>query len=342
MRLSAGRIIPVANTSVLSAPGGLAFAPCVTHRPYRLAHRMTGTERLISTAEGTLRTSFGRVEWSLLLATAVMWGSSYLLIAVALEGLRPLAVAFLRVAFGLGVVAMLPAARRGSVARSDGARVAVLGVLWLALPLALYPIAQRHADSSVAGMITGSQPIVSAVIAATLLRRRPESGVKCGLAVGFAGVVLVVSASTSGSNAASLGGVILILVAVACYALATNLAVPLQQRYGALAVIVRALLVAFVLLTVPGIIALLQSEPRIGSLAATFVLGVVSTGAGYVTFTTLVGRAGATRGAVAIYLVPIVAIVLGVVFRGERPSALALAGAALVTAGALLVGRSRR
>ena len=116
----------------------------------------------------------------------------------------------------------------------------------------------------------------------------------------------------------------------------------MQQRYGAIPVIRRALLVAFVLLAIPGVVALSMSAPTVGSLAAIAPLGALSTGAGYLTFATLVGRAGATRGAVAIYLVPLVAIALGAVFRNEHPGAIALAGALLVTFGAILVGRSRR
>ncbi len=302
---------------------------------------MPAGKRLITTSEGTMRAPFGTSEWLLLLTTALMWGSSYLLIAIALEGLRPLAVAFLRVALGLAVVSCLPSARRRSVDRSDRLRLAALGVLWLALPLALYPIAQRHLSSSAAGMITGSQPLMAAAIAAALLRRRPLALAGAGLAVGFAGVVLVVSASATGGAADSGYASALILIAVACYALATNLAVPMQQRYGAFVVIRGALLVAFVLLAIPGVIALSLSAPTLGSLAAMVPLGALCTGAGYVTFTTLVGRAGATRGAVAIYLVPVVAIALGVLFRGEHPGVAALGGAVLVTLGALLVGRSR-
>lgn len=303
---------------------------------------MAAGERLISTSEGTLPSAFGRSEWILLLATALIWGSSYLLIAIALEGLRPLAVTFLRVALGLAVLSCVPAARTGAPSPADRPRIAFLGALWLAIPLTLYPIAQRHLNSSAAGMITGSQPLMAAAIAAVLLRRRPASAAGVGLAVGFAGVVLVVSSSTSGGSTASVDGAILILLAVACYALATNLAVPLQQRYGALALIRWALLVAFTVLAVPGVVALAESSPTLGSLAAIIPLGALSTAAGYLTFATLVGRAGATRGAVAIYLVPVVAIALGAVFRGEHPGAGALAGAALVTVGAVLVGRSRR
>ncbi len=303
---------------------------------------MAASKRLITTSDGSLSAAFGPSEWTLLLATALMWGSSYLLISVALEGLRPLAIAFMRVALGLAVVSCLPGAHSGSLSSSDRARVALLGVLWLALPLSLYPIAQRHLSSSAAGMITGSQPLMAAAIAAALLRRRPARTAAAGLAVGFAGVVLVVSSSTTGGGGPRIDGALLILLAVACYALATNLAVPMQQRYGAIAVIRRALLVAFVLLAIPGVVALTLSEPTLGSLAAIVPLGALSTGAGYLTFATLVGRAGATRGTVAIYLVPVVAIALGAVFRGEHPGTIALGGAALVTVGAVLVGRSRR
>ena len=303
---------------------------------------MAASKRLITTSDGTLSAAFGPSEWALLLATALMWGSSYVLISVALEGLRPLAITFVRVALGLAVVSCLPAARRGSLSAPDRPRVALLGVLWLALPLTLYPIAQRHLSSSAAGMITGSQPLMAAAIAAALLRRRPTGAAAAGLAVGFAGVVLVVTSSAGGGGSARIDGAVLILVAVACYALATNLAVPMQQRYGAIAVISRALLVAFVLLAIPGVVGLTLSAPTWASLAAMVPLGALSTGAGYLTFATLVGRAGATRGAVAIYLVPVVAIALGAVFRSEHPSAIAIGGAALVTVGAVLVGRSHR
>ena len=70
---------------------------------------MAAGKRLITTADGTLAAAFGAAEWALLVATALIWGSSYLLISVALEGLRPLAVTFMRVA--LGLVGSCPACR---------------------------------------------------------------------------------------------------------------------------------------------------------------------------------------------------------------------------------------
>lgn len=201
-----------------------------------------------------------------------MWGSSYLFIAIGLEGLRPLAIAFVRVALGGALVVCVPAARRSSIEREDWPRIVLLGLLWLAVPLALYPVAQRHVSSSVAGMVTGSQPLFAAAIAALLLQRFPRRRAIAGLAVGFSGVAVVVL-STAGGSSSSLGGIALILAAVVCYAVATNMAVPLQQRYGALGVILRAQAVALVVLTVPGLIALRSSSATAGSFAAMIPLG---------------------------------------------------------------------
>ncbi len=297
------------------------------------------SERLITTDEGSWAEAFEARDWLLLAATAAIWGSAYILIEIGLEGLEPTAISFVRVALGAAALAAIPAARRASVAGRDRARLALLGALWLALPLTLFPIAQQWVSSVVAGMITGAQPLFAAAIAAALLRRLPGRRQAVGLGLGFAGVIAIVLSTAADDGSDEALGIGLVLVAVACYALSTNIAVPLQQRYGSLVVILRALVVALGLLAVPGVIGLAASEPDAASLAAMVPLGLLCTGLGYVTFTALVGRVGATRGAVAIYFVPVIAIVLGVVFRGEGAGAVALAGTAAVLAGAWLTSR---
>jgi drug/metabolite transporter (DMT)-like permease len=88
-----------------------------------------------------------------------------------------------------------------------------------------------------------------------------------------------------------------------------------------------------------GLAALPSSDPAGGSALAMIPLGLLGTGWAYVAFTTLSGRAGATRGAVAIYFTPIVAITLGVLVRDEHVAAVSLLGAALVMLGAWLTSR---
>jgi drug/metabolite transporter (DMT)-like permease len=132
------------------------------------------------------------------------------------------------------------------VAREDLPRIALLGITWMGVPLILFPVAQQWIDSSVAGMLNAALPLTSAVWAAALLRRWPEGRQVLGLVVGLVGVVLIslpelpTDAIASEGSAATLLGVGLVLLAVVLYGLSTNLAVPLQQRYGGLPVLLRA------------------------------------------------------------------------------------------------------
>ena len=82
-----------------------------------------------------------------------------------------------------------------------------------------------------------------------------------------------------------------------------------------------------------------SSEFAWSSTLAVAVLGSFGTGLAFVAMTTLVGRVGATRGSVAIYFLPVVAIALGVVFRDETVAAISLVGTGLVLAGAYLSSR---
>lgn len=68
-------------------------------------------------------------------------------------------------------------------------------------------------------------------------------------------------------------------------------------------------------------------------------LGLLGTGLAFAAAATLVGRVGAARGSVAIYFVPVVAVVLGVIVLGEQVAPLALAGTGLLLVGAWLTSR---
>jgi drug/metabolite transporter (DMT)-like permease len=130
---------------------------------------------LISTAQGTHQQAFGPTEWGLLTFIAGVWGSSFLLIAVGLDDFAPGLVTFGRILFGMLGLAVVPAARV-PIEREDWPRVVLVGVTWMALPLSLFPIAELYVDSSVAGMINGSVPLWTAVIAAALLHTLPARG----------------------------------------------------------------------------------------------------------------------------------------------------------------------
>ena len=296
--------------------------------------------RLLETGRGSRAESFGGTEWLLLASVALIGGSSFLFIDLGREALRPGVIAVARVALGVAALALFPAARR-PVGPEDRLRIALLGVIWSGLPLILFPVAQQWIDSSVAGMLNGAVPLAGAAWAVVLLRRPLPRIQAIGLLVGFAGVLAISWPQVQGSRATMLG-VSLVLLAVLCYGLAVNLAVPLQQRYGALPVLLRAQLAALVLLLPFGLWGLGGSRFAWGPVLAMLPLGLLGTGLAFVLMTTLVGRVGGPRGAVATYFIPVVAIVLGVALLDEHVAPAAVAGTVLVVGGAWLTSRRER
>lgn len=308
----------------------------------------TGRRRLIETGPGTITDAFGAAEWTLLATIATIWGSSFLLMAIGLESLRPGVISMARVGLGALALATIPRARR-AVDGGDLPRIFFLGIVWMGVPLILFPVAQQWIDSSVAGMINAGMPLTTAAWSALLLRRLPGRTQLVGLAVGFVGIVAIswpeLPASQAGAGTATGAtalGTALVVGAVVLYGLAANVAVPLQQRYGALPVLLRAQLAALVLVVPFGLASLPGSQWAWAPVLAMLPLGVLGTGLAFVLMTTLVGRVGGPRGTVAIYFVPVVAIALGMLVLGEAVHPLAVLGTALVLVGAWVTSRRER
>jgi drug/metabolite transporter (DMT)-like permease len=298
---------------------------------------MTARTPSAFTAHGTHKDAFTVADWSLLAGIAAIWGSSFLFMAIGLDSFEPGVVTLIRLMLGAGSLALVPAARR-RIDPADRMRVAALGVIWLGIPLSLFPIAQQWIDSSVAGMINGAVPITTAIWATLLMRRLPGRRQLAGIAIGFVGMVAIFLPELQDTRATALGTGLLV-VAIILYGLAANMAVPLQQRYGAIPVLFRAQLAALVVVAPIGVAQIPGSSWAWDSALAMVPLGVLGTGLALVLMTNLVGRVGSTRGSVAIYFVPVVAVALGVAVRSEAVHPIAVAGMLLVLAGAWVTSR---
>lgn len=292
----------------------------------------------VGTVAGTHGGAFAATDWLLLLIPAVLFGGSFLLMAEGLESLAPGAVTFGRIAAGLLTLAFVPAAR-APIPRSAWPQIGLLGFTWMALPLTLYPLAQQHLESAVAGMINGGTPLLVAAISSVLLRRLPGIRQRVGLIVGLAGIVLV-SLPSLGRGGNSVMGVVMVLGAITGYGFSFNLTVPLQQAHGALPVIFRAQAVAL-LLSVPGLwIGVPSSSFEVRPVLAVVALGVGGTAIAYVCITALAGRVGSTRSSIVTYVSTPVAIALGVLVRGDSVRPLQLVGVVLILSGAFSASRA--
>ena len=277
-------------------------------------------------------------DWALLVLPGLIWGASFLFIAEGLEVMAPDGVTFGRIAIGFVTLSLIPAVR-APVRRADWAGTAWLGVLWLAFPLSMFPHAEQHVSSAMTGMLNGATPLFATSVAAIVARRLPSRAVVIGLAVGLVGATLV-AAPTLGEGQSSVTGVLLIVAALVSYGVAINLARPLQQRNGALPVVWRALAVALVLTAPIGLPALLHARWTVRAALCMLALGALGTGIANVLVAVASGRIGATRASATTFLMPAVALALGVAVRGERVAAIAILGGAVCLAGAWLVRRA--
>ncbi len=278
----------------------------------------------------------------LLVVPGVIWGASFLFIAEGLEALRPNGVTFARILVGFLALSLVPAARR-PIQAADRGKTAALGVLWLAFPLSMFPFAEQHVSSALTGMLNGATPLFAAIVASVLARRAPSRAVGVGLVVGFVGAILIALPGIAGGGAqgGQTGGVLLILVALVSYGFAINLARPLQQRNGALPVIWRALGFALLLTAPFGLPALLDAHWTPRAAASLLALGALGTCVANVLSATAAGRISATAASATNFIVPVVALGLGVGVRHEHVAWLSIAGAAICIAGAWMIRRAQ-
>jgi drug/metabolite transporter (DMT)-like permease len=293
----------------------------------------------MSTTAGTHLGAFTPVDWAMFLSIGVIWGSSFLLIAIGLDAFAPGLVTWLRIIFGASALWLVPAAR-SKMQREDVPRLVAVSVLWVAIPFTLFPLAEQHIASGVTGLINGAVPIFAVAVGSIMLRRAPGRMQALGLAVGFLGIVAIALPSFS-EGASEAIGVLMALLAVACYGVAVNIVTPLTQRYGSLPVMARVVGLGAIWTMPFGIVSIPASSFAWASFVAVAVLGVVGTGLAFVLMGKLIARVG-TRATFAIYLTPVVALILGAVFRDEVIHVLSIVGIVLVIAGALLASRKER
>ena len=293
---------------------------------------------IFTTSEGTHREAFTPSHWALAVFNALVFGSAFLWMAVGLRSLTPGIIAVGRVAFGATALVVFARAR-SPIDRSDWGQIVFLGLVGQAAPAWLFAASEEHIGSAVAGMLVAGIPIATATIATVLTRRLPGVWQRIGLAMGFFGIVLL-ALPTMGGEAGSALGIGYVLIAVVAYGLSNNLLVPLQQRYGAMAVTLRTLVVATVALLPVGLTGLDRSSFEWVPVLAVLFLGVVGTGTVRATQLALAGRVGAARASIVGYMVPVVALALGFLVLDERVELIQIAGVAVTILGAYLVSRA--
>jgi drug/metabolite transporter (DMT)-like permease len=301
---------------------------------------MDTAPRSSAAVEGTQNDGFRLLDWGHVGLTAVIFGSAFLWIALALRSLSPGLIAFSRVVLGAGVLLLFSRARI-LPHRKDWVRIVIAGCIGQAAPALLFALAEQRISSSLTGMLMSGIPLVTAVLAALVTRQRPTATRVAGLTIGFIGIGLLSVPALRGAGA-EVAGVAMVLVAVVGYSAASMIYAPLQHRYGALAVVMWTLAVASIVLLPFGIAGVQESSFEWLPVLALVILGILGTGIARSLLVAAIGKLGSVRASVIAYLVPIVALALGVIVLDETVAVVQVAGAAIALMGGYLISRARR
>ncbi len=252
--------------------------------------------------------------------------------------MKPEGITFVRTVIGFVVLSCVPGVRQ-PVVRRDRGRVVLLGLIWVALPMSMFPFAEQRVSSALTGLLNGATPLFVAVVGAVQVRRAPARDAQTALAVGLLGAVLI-AAPSLGQGRSSTIGVALVLCALVFYGFAINLARPLQQRNGALPVIWRAVGIAALITAPTGVHAAATANWTLPAVLSMLALGGLGTGVANVMVATAAGTTSASQASSMGFIIPAVSLALGVLVRHEPVGALSLLGAAVCVSGAILLARS--
>ncbi len=284
----------------------------------------------------TLRSASPLAIWAALGAVYVIWGSTYLAIAIAVQTLPPLFSAGLRFCFAGLVLLGFIAVRRGlRVGREQLAAAATVGLLLIVGGNGFVVLAERTVPSGLTALIIASVPLWI-VIFRRIAGERIHASTFVGVAVGFAGVAFLVVPRGS-SGAIDAGGLLLLLVATVSWALGTFLAPRLRMpRDGLLSTGVQQLAGGLVLVGLGGVMGELgHLEPATwstNSLLAMAYLVVFGSLVAFTAYSWLLQHAPVSLVATYAYVNPIVAVLLGALILAEPITPSIWLGAGIIIA----------
>jgi drug/metabolite transporter (DMT)-like permease len=279
--------------------------------------------------------------WIALSTVYVVWGSTYLGIKLAVRTLPPLLTAGTRflvaAAILAGILGLLGRTLRTT--RRQALTAGGLGVALLAFGVGLVHVAETRIDSGVAAMIAGSVPL-QVVIWRTLARERVAGRTVAAAAVGLVGLALVVVPGGIGGGSAAIGLLVMVAGSVSWSRgsfVSQRLRLPADPFVATTYEMLGGGLVLVALATALGEWGDLGRDAlQPGPVAAWLYLAVVGSVIGFSAYVWLLGNAPISQVVTHQYVNPLVAIALGALLLGERPSPLTLLGAALII-GAVVV-----
>jgi drug/metabolite transporter (DMT)-like permease len=278
-----------------------------------------------------------------LLLLSFIWGWSFLFIKVAGEGMTPTTVAGLRVGFGALVLVVVLHGRgeRIPMGRRLWRDFAIAAVFGNAIPFTLLAFGEERISSGLTAVLNASTPMFTAIAAAVYLHERLRPVQVAGLAIGFVGVAVAAGVGAADIASSSLVGGLSSVAAGASYGIAFAFMRRHLTSIPPLSAATGQLVVASIMMAPFAITTSIAHgfDPTPTRILAIVLLGVVGTGLAYVINYRLIADLGATKAALSTYIIPVVAVIVGVIALDEEFTWQIVAGGLLIACGIAAVHR---
>lgn len=281
------------------------------------------------------------MDWIRILILSLVWGSSFLLMEIALRESGPLTITFAR-----SFLAMIPlhlyAALRGRTISYTPRLVGsflIMGFFANALPFFLIALGQTRIESGLAAILIATTPILTVVLGHLWGRTEAATAMKfAGVLVGFTGVTLLIGIDALTGLGSSPAGQAALLGAALCHAVSalygrrfTDLPVAATTASMLTASTLYALPLAFLFETP------FAPMPGLAGLSALAAISLSSTALAYMLYFQILASSGATNAMLVTLVQPPLAVFLGMYFLGERLELHQLAGLSFILGGLLLI-----
>jgi drug/metabolite transporter (DMT)-like permease len=287
-------------------------------------------------------TAMSSRNWAMLLLLGAIWGGSFFFARIAVAEIQPLTLVLFRVAIAAAALHVYLAARgisfRPSVPLAGG--FFLLATLNNVIPFSLIFAGQTQLGAGLASVLNATTPFWTALVANMLTSDEKLTWNKvAGIMLGIAGTAVMIGPGLL----AGLGGAVWAKFALVGASISYALALMVARRLKGIAptVVATAQLTASTIIMIPVVLLANGTQGLFAASApiwaAVFALALISTAFAYILYFNLIASAGATNASLVTLIVPASAILLGVIFLGERLEAFELAGIALIGLGLVTI-----
>ncbi|WP_020578673.1 DMT family transporter [Actinopolymorpha alba] len=275
-----------------------------------------------------------------LLVLSALWGSSYLFISLALEGVGPVFLVFVRAAGAALLLLPILWVRRASLA-GRWKYLPLIALPQVVLPFVLISAGELHIDSGLAGTLIATQPLWLVVLAPALGLGRPGGRAVGGTLIGLAGVAILLGGIGTGADV-HLGGATMVLAAAVLYAVGGAAVRRWMQGVDPVALTGATMSTSAVLLAPFAMAGLPTRMPGSTPVLALAVLAVACTGGAFVLYNRLIADVGPQRASLVSYLAPTFSVAYGALLLDEPLGIGTFVGLGLILLGSWTCARGPR